>query len=127
MLDQQLTRLSLQPSAYEMQRWRASCGPDKTDWEELLDLAPSHRWDAALLPIVEKYYLTGMNSNSARPHVFRALFREDIGGIAGVSDSWFDASYTVTDGVSGKTQDFVDYIDSSHALRQTTAGQQAHY
>jgi hypothetical protein len=59
-----------------------------------------------------------------RPHIFRALFQKDIGGVAGVSDCWFDADLYTVDGGSGKVLDFVDYIDQTHSLRQPVAGKQ---
>jgi hypothetical protein len=60
-----------------------------------------------------------------RPHIFRALFQKDIGGVAGVSDSWFDADLYNVDGGSGKVRSFANYIDQTQILDQANNALQA--
>jgi hypothetical protein len=117
-------------------------GGARGEWERIFDDAAGVRQDDAVLRVLEAEARreehrreqerrgvwcapAPVASRVGRPHIFRALFRKDIGGVAGVSDSWFDTDFCAVDGVSGKAQSWVDYIDNTHLARQTVSGSQA--
>lgn len=126
----------VEPTPWEMERFRAAPKHEREDWHDVLDRASAYRWDDSVLRVIESearreehvrrrwFMPVAAMCGGPRPNVFRALFQKDIGGVSGVSDSWFDASYYVLDGVSGKVSDFVDYIDPTHTLRQATSANQ---
>jgi len=114
-------------------------GGAREEWERLFDQAATVRQDEAVLRTLEnearreehrrhaeRKGLWCMPAPAAarvgRPHVFRATFFANAG--AGTQDVWIDSSYYAVDGVSGKVQSFVDYIDSAHLLTQATSARQ---
>lgn len=135
-LDLVTSQRLVEPTPWEMESYRAAPKHERDDWHDVLDRAAAFRWDDSVLRVVESearreelarrlWCMPAVAMcGGPRPNVFRALFQKDIGGVAGVSDSWFDASYYVVDGVSGKVSDFVDYVDPSHTLRQATSANQ---
>ncbi len=114
-------------------------GGERADWTRILDECGSFRHDDAVLRVLDSEARREEHrrqqerkliwcapapacASVARPHIFRATFLKDIGGVSGVSDSWFDPNYVAVDGGSGKVQSFIDYIDISHLLSQASAG-----
>jgi len=104
-------------------------GGAKQDWEQAFDLAAGLRQDDAVLRCLENIQrcspMPASSMGMGRPHIFRALFQKNIGGVSGTSDMWVDANLYSLDGVSGKVQSLVDYIDNTHGLNQSTAANQA--
>lgn len=135
-LDLVTSQRLVDPTPWEMERFRSAPKHERDDWHDVLDRASAYRWDDAVLRVVEsearreeharrRWFMPAVGMcGGPRPNVFRAAFQKDIGGVAGVSDSWFDASYYVVDGVSGKVSDLVDYIDPTHTFRQATSAVQ---
>jgi len=116
-------------------------GGKRAEWEELFDLAPGFRHDDSVQCVIETQARREESRRAserrgvwcapapssgrvARPHIFRAAFRKDIGGVTGASDFWFDADRATVDGGTGKTKWIVDYVDSAHVLEQLTSGNQ---
>jgi hypothetical protein len=97
---------------------------DRINLEKVFDLSMDLRTDEAVQRTLESeqrrrqkiWFMPHAGGGMFRPHIFRALFQKDIGGVAGVSDCWFDADLYTVDGGSGKVLDFVDYIDQTHIL-----------
>jgi hypothetical protein len=115
-------------------------GGDRADWERVFDLAATFRVDDAVLRVREQEARreelrreqerklircapAPCAASIGRPHIFRALYSKDIGGVPGASDVWFDAGFAATDGL--KTQALLDYVDSSHLWSQGGGSNQA--
>lgn len=116
-------------------------GGERAEWERIFDEAARFRHDDSVLRVLdsearrEEYRReqerklvwcapAPATSRMGRPHIFRALFRKDIGGVTGESDVWADADFAALDGVSGKLQSLVDYIDNTHLFAQASSGSQ---
>jgi hypothetical protein len=133
-LDLVVSQRLREPTPWELEQWRAAPKHDRADWEDVLDRASLYRWDDSVLRKVDEearreecqrklwFMPAPAMCGGPRPNVFRCLFRKDIGGVAGVSESWFDAAFTVESG--GKVTDFIDYVDTTHALNQSNGSLQ---
>lgn len=113
-------------------------GGERSDWERIHDLASAHRHSERTLRVVASLEQAEAaarrfpslprararsSAAAAKPIAaqFSALFFKDIGGVAGESDIWLDASNVAVDGTSGKVRSFVDYVDATHVVTQTNA------
>lgn len=136
MLDCVVAERLRNPSKWEWERYRSALKAERRDWTDVLDQSSIYRWDESVLRKIEEdarreeyqrrlwFAPAPASPGGPRPNVFRALYRKDIGGVSGVSDSWFDAGLTTVDGGSGKINALVDYVDTSHALTQGGSTQQ---
>ncbi len=101
---------------------------DRIDLEKIFDLSMDLRTDEAVQRTLESeqrrrqkiWFMPHAGGGMFRPHIFRALFQKDIGGVAGVSDSWFDAD--LVDSSAGKVVSFKNYIDQTQLFTQAVAG-----
>jgi hypothetical protein len=118
-------------------------GGERRDWERIFDEAVGYRHDAAVLRVLEGWALRKQYAGRRMPGLirrpgvrgtvsglslaaqFRALFRENIGGVPGDSDVWWDGNFVAVDGGSGKLHSWVDYIDNAHLLTQSTGSNQS--
>lgn len=118
----------------------AAHGGERADWARIFDEYSGFRWSEAVLRTVENDERRLSNDSAGIADasemrarrgpfmrrlgggkqtlaaLFRSRFQSNIGGVTGVSDTWVDASFSVL--LAGKSSDFIDYVDTSHAFSQ---------
>jgi hypothetical protein len=116
-------------------------GGARADWSRVFDEAATFRRDDSVLRVLEaearreeerrareRCRLWCMpipaGASVGRPHIFRALFAKNIGGVSGASDVWLDADFASVDGSSGKLQALIDYVDTTHVASQPSSANQ---